>query len=644
MDGPPLVRPWLPSSCAEVRKLGMTELRDLCRSIGAQFSGRVTKSDLFYLACETLRISTSGEAVDESGASSEKPSLPAAVRDAYGKLPSFSSITSGWSVEALCRMPHFTMSSVTDYLIDSPDKNFDGKSLRAYKQLRAYQLFDERHLHDVELNLWSKGTHFFFVRAKCWPSQDTSKAAYKCVVCIDREVGRCYGARCRCVSGLGEACSHVAALLFALEDFCSRGMRDLRGPTVTEVICRWSKPAAQKIDPRPLEQLMFQKAGSGSRKRKAWVRDGISKYDPRHPDDRQIDVDAVAELCLGLRGSIGDCGFLRLCYDLHDPPSVPVVGDSDLPDTLSDIDPRLAPNVELEVIAKHRIREGSLVEQRQAKLYEAVGLIIVDDGARVDEACLRGAFEKLHAAEQLSVEQCSALEKDTLLQSCSELWHAEHVGRITSSVVHRVVKMRRTTAPDKLVSSLLGLDGGHCPKSLNASDPRQHGHEMEGKARQAYLELQAERGQPVQVEEHGLFVSSKHPYLAASTDGIVTTASGDRGVLEIKCPVADVPVDVLPSVRKTFCLEQSGDSLRLKRNHQYHSQLQMEMAITGCAWADFVVFVQHGEEDASIHVERIEFDSAMWSQCLGLLEKFYIEYVVLELLTRRLKRNLRLQP
>ena len=139
----------LPTSCGKVKKLGMSELRDLCRRIGAAFSGRVTKSELFHLACQTLGISTSGEPVDDQSPSLGKPDLPAAVKDAYKKLPSFYSITVGWSVADLCRLSHFTISSVTDYLINSPDKSFDRNSLCAYKQLRAYQLFEERHLHVV---------------------------------------------------------------------------------------------------------------------------------------------------------------------------------------------------------------------------------------------------------------------------------------------------------------------------------------------------------------------------------------------------------------------------------------------------------------------------------------------------------------
>ena len=58
-------------------------------------------------------------------------------------------------------MPHFTLEDVHKYLLNSPDKEFDGESLRAYKQLRSYQLFDERHIHDIEINLWEKGSHLF---------------------------------------------------------------------------------------------------------------------------------------------------------------------------------------------------------------------------------------------------------------------------------------------------------------------------------------------------------------------------------------------------------------------------------------------------------------------------------------------------
>ena len=196
--------------------------------------------------------------------SAEKQDLPADVRDAYRRLSSFTRITAGWKVASMVKVPRLTMEVVKKYLLFS-------------------------HVHDVELNEWEGGTHFYFVRAKCWPSQDTSKSAHKCIVCVDREEPKIYGAYCRCVSGLGEACSHVAALLFALEDFCARGYRSLQGTTVTEKNCKWSRPSAQKVDPVPMAAMRLEKAGPRGRKRKRWSRTGISRVDTRHHSDYEVD-------------------------------------------------------------------------------------------------------------------------------------------------------------------------------------------------------------------------------------------------------------------------------------------------------------------------------------------------------------------
>ena len=72
-----------------------------------------------------------------------------------------------------------------DYLLFSKACQCDGEreclQLRAYKQLRVDQLFDQRQLLDIELNTWNNGTCFFFCQSyKCWPFQDTCKAAHKC--------------------------------------------------------------------------------------------------------------------------------------------------------------------------------------------------------------------------------------------------------------------------------------------------------------------------------------------------------------------------------------------------------------------------------------------------------------------------------
>ena len=69
----------------------------------------------------------------------------------------------------------------------------------------------------------------------------------------------------------------------------------------------------------------------------------------------------------------------------------------------------------------------------------------------------------------------------------------------------------------------------------------------------------------------------------------------------------------------------------------------MEMAVTGCSWADFVVFTtSEGQDD--LFVQRMKFDADFWRACSGVLCDFFKKFVVLELVTRRPKRNKSLLP
>ena len=84
----------------------MQQLRDFCKALSLQYSGRVTKVDLQLLVCQHCHISTSGDGESSSdGPSAEKPGIPGDVFEAYKRLPSFSYITAGWSVPALYITP-----------------------------------------------------------------------------------------------------------------------------------------------------------------------------------------------------------------------------------------------------------------------------------------------------------------------------------------------------------------------------------------------------------------------------------------------------------------------------------------------------------------------------------------------------------
>ena len=51
-------------------------------------------------------------------------------------------------------------------------------------------------------------------------------------------------AHCTCMAGVGEACSHIGATLFALETSITL----LKNTACTSMPCEWIRPAAQKIE------------------------------------------------------------------------------------------------------------------------------------------------------------------------------------------------------------------------------------------------------------------------------------------------------------------------------------------------------------------------------------------------------------
>ena len=101
--------------------------------------------------------------------------------------------------------------------------------------------------------------------------------------------------------------------------------------------------------------------------------------------------------------------------------------------------------------------------------------------------------------------------------------------------------------------------------------------------------------------------------------------------------------------RRNFCLKEGVDgALSLRKTHAYHTQVQFEMAITGCQWADFVVFSLLEDDDSGLNydifIQRVSFSKQFWAETLlPALKKSFL-LVVLELLTRRVHRGVPLLP
>ena len=79
---------------------------------------------------------------------------------------------------------------------------------------------------------------------------------YDVWVCLDRDNGWVLSGNCTCMAGLGSSCSHVAALLFKLENAVHLKLKDSTAPT--SVLCSW-KSCKKAVEPAPLKAVNFSR-------------------------------------------------------------------------------------------------------------------------------------------------------------------------------------------------------------------------------------------------------------------------------------------------------------------------------------------------------------------------------------------------
>jgi hypothetical protein len=217
-------------SLADVNKLSAKELNALLIQHGKSAKG--TRRHKVIVACEVL------------GFVNEPDSLQSILNEI--KQAKF-----GWTKD-IRKCPAVTLTAVIDYLLRAHDtvthtdsghiERFTVDNMKRYKTLRSYKLYKAGHIHSMAFLPMGDGDRCA-LRGKCNPSFDTSGTVYDCMALLDKSNGQPVGSSCNCTAGQGEACTHVAALLFAMEDFTSLGLHELADdPACTEVLCAWNGP------------------------------------------------------------------------------------------------------------------------------------------------------------------------------------------------------------------------------------------------------------------------------------------------------------------------------------------------------------------------------------------------------------------
>lgn len=117
------------------------------------------------------------------------------------------------------------------------------------------------------------------------------------------------------------------------------------------------------------------------------------------------------------------------------------------------------------------------------------------------------------------------------------------------------------------------------------------GCEHETIARKLYIESAEFDHVGLTISSSALVIHPSYSHMGASPDGVVNCACCGKGVLEIKCSYSCVDKSFLEATNESqFFIELVGIAYRLKINHPYHYQIQMQMKFCECNYGDFMVW------------------------------------------------------
>ncbi|XP_052268883.1 uncharacterized protein LOC127870291 isoform X2 [Dreissena polymorpha] len=156
-----------------------------------------------------------------------------------------------WSTE-VSLLPPVTYIDIVNYLLWSPSV-YTKDELKSYKGLDAYNQFVNGWVRDRASVVCNDYT---VVTAKVLHSQRLREKPLRPWVISDK-TGQVMGAHCTCMAGLGAACTHIAALLFAVD--ATVRIRDSK--TVTDEKAYWLLPSAMKtVEYKKVQEIDFTSA------------------------------------------------------------------------------------------------------------------------------------------------------------------------------------------------------------------------------------------------------------------------------------------------------------------------------------------------------------------------------------------------
>ena len=428
-----------------------------------------------------------------------------------------------------------------------------------------------------------------FVKAKCIPEMRNDRV-YFVQMTLSMDSFDVMNAQCGCPAGRGPhgSCKHIAALSYALADFCRLGMVP-EFLTCTDKLQQWNRPRGRHVDPIPVEQLGTRRRDLMPTKERALGSQMI--FDPRPLCLRGANPVALETLRCDLLSLGQPSGLLSVI--------VPCTEKIDHDHCYCSND-----------------QQGKVCNTDVPS--DSISQYINVDGNSCSES------EVLNSIS-LTVQQRFELEEQTRSQASSTEWFEARRHRITGSKCGRILTQKEKT------TALLQF----CiyPKPMKVlPKPVAWGRNNEEKARQCYVKYMNSHGHSgLETRKCGFVVHREKGWLGASPDAWVTDPSvtSQNGIAEFKCPFtkAGVHPEEACADKDFYCSVVEG-KVQLKRGHSYYHQVQLQLFVADdlCEWCDFCVFTNCG-----VVVERIYPDTSWQQTNIPRLQCYWYEHILPEL-------------
>ncbi|XP_066930891.1 uncharacterized protein [Clytia hemisphaerica] len=487
--------------------------------------------------------------------------------------------------------PNLSYADIYAYLIDHPS-TYSHQQLKAYKGLDGYKYVIAKLVNNVlvkPMNL--KDGNYHLVMAKVRHGQSMfSKTPPRAWVYLNPDGEVCY-AHCTCMAGLGEACSHIAAILFLL--YMSTNHRErMSSNSCTSLECPWLPDSAVKeVECLPISKIDF----SDPKKRTESDTTATTVKEKNHINPfSSVPKPTKDEQSAFFKSLVGNSAALSL---------IPEYSDDYVP-------------------------FSARVSHNPAKLFDI-------QNQKLHFHDIIALSERYFNSMAISEEEIAFIEFKTREQAKSNFWFKMRAGIITAS------NFRKACHTDiQNPSQTLILDICYPSTRRFTSASTEHGNKFEKDARNTLNVYLSSQHQNCVIKDCGLYRSQDYPFLGASPDGIMECSCCSVGyVIEVKCPHKCTKSDMihLADTDNDFCMEKeegTENKYKLKQDHPYYYQVQLQMLITGIPRSYFIVY----SPTVSL-IQEIFIDPDFLNEKVPISKQFYVNVILPELTSKWYSRK-----